>query len=296
MSFVSPGQLYYEKQKVIQDRDHILAYAEFLRNEAGVNDTLPVDVDKIFKHFGIPEPLLTPLPQQQGMLLDADHGVILINSTDPEKRQKFTKAHELAEMLFWVLPQRKDLGGGAPLNRPGGFTEYTKEFLCNWTAANLLMPTNYVQSQIKQHGGVNFDCARTIANTCDVSFSAALVQMAQNSGNGYFVALWRMKNKPDDFKKQPDASQMTMFGVSKAIAQKKLRIEWCLGASPKLSIPKNKSTDETSCIHQAWETNKPTSGKVKIIFGARNATWFSSENMSFTSNDEKHVISLMKKI
>jgi len=295
MSFVSPGQLYYEKQKVIQDRDHILAYAEFLRNEAGVNDTLPVDVDKIFKHFGIPEPLLAPLPQQQGMLLDADHGMILINSTDPEKRQKFTKAHELAEMLFWVLPQRKNLGGGRTLNRSGGFSEYTKEFLCNWTAANLLMPTNYVQNQIKRHG-VNFECARTIADACDVSFSAALVQMAQNSDDGYFVALWRMKNKPADFKNQPDASQMTMFGVDTAMAPKKLRVEWCLGASPQLRIPKDKSIEDTSCIYQSWDTNKFISGKVKIIFGTRNLTWFSSENMPFTSNDEKYVISLMSKI
>ena len=295
MSFVSPGQLYYEKQKVIQDCDHILAYAEFLRSEAGVNDKLPVDVDKIFKHFGIPEPLLAPLPQQQGMLLDANHGIILINSTDPEKRQKFTKAHELAEMLFSELPRGKDLVEGWSLNRSGGFKEYTKESLCNSTAANLLMPTNYVQNQIKQNG-VNFDCARAIANTCDVSFLAALVQMAQNSGNGYFVALWRMKNKPADFKSQPDASQMTMFGVDTSMAPKKLRVEWCLGAIPQSRIPKDKSTEDISCIYQSWDTNKFTSGKAKIIFGTRNATWFSSENMPFTNNDEKYVISLMRKM
>lgn len=288
MSFVSPGRLYLEKQKKIQDRDDVLAYAEFLRNEAGVNGVLPVDINKIFTHFRIPDPILTPLPQQQGMLLDADRGVILINSTDPEKRQKFTKIHELVEMLFSELPHGK-------LNRPGGFKEYTKEMLCNWTAANLLMPVDYVKEQIKQQG-VNFECATRIADTCDVSFSAALVQMAQNSGEEYFVALWRMKNKPADFKKQIDASQMSMFGVDASMDPKKLRVEWCLGANPQLRIPKDKSTEKNSCIYQAWETSKFTSGNVKIVFGTRNATWFSSENMPFASNDEKYVISLMKKI
>lgn len=288
MSFVSPGRLYLEKQKTIQDCDDVLAYAEFLRNEAGVNGVLPVDINKIFTHFRIPDPILTPLPQQQGMLLDSDRGVILINSTDPEKRQKFTKVHELVEMLFSELPQGR-------LNRPGGFKEHTKETLCNWTAANLLMPVDYVNDQIKQRG-VNFECATRIADKCDVSFSAALVQMAQNSGDGYFVALWRMKNKPADFKNQPDASQMTMFGVDTAMALQKLRVEWCLGSSPQLHIPKDKSTENNSCIYQAWKISKFTSGKLKIVFSTRNAAWFSSENMPFTSNNEKYVISLMRKI
>jgi len=294
MSFVSPGRLYVEKQKAITDFEHVLAYAEFLRNESGLNGILPVDLGKIFEHFQIPEPKSIPLPQQQGLLLDAERGIIVINSSDPEKRQKFTKAHELVEMLFTELPQGKDLGGGWELKRPGGFKESTKEFLCNWTAANLLMPTSFVQNEIKKLGA-NFDCARTIADACEVSLSAALVQVARISNEGHFVILWRMKNKPAELKNNSDASQLTMFEIKNTTPAKKLRVEWRLGGNNLLYIPKDKSIENTSLIHQAWETNTFIAGKVQIAFDNRKLTWYSSENMPFTINDERYVISLMRK-
>ena len=294
MSFVSPGRLYIEKQKTITDFEHVLAYAEFLRNESGLNDVLPVDLGKIFEHFQIPEPKPIPLPQQQGLLLDAERGIILINSSDPEKRQKFTKAHELVEMLFVELSQGKDLGRGWELRRPGGFKEGAKEFLCNWTAANLLMPTHYVQSEIKKRGA-NFDCARAIADTCEVSLSAALVQLARNSKEGHFVVLWRMKNKPTELKNKSDTSQMTMFEVKNTAPAKKLRVEWSLGGSNSPFIPKDKSVENSSLIYQAWEKNAFTSGEVNISIDNRNPAWFSSENMPFTINSERYVISLVRK-
>lgn len=294
MSFVSPGRLYIEKQKTITDFEHVLAYAEFLRNESGLNGVLPVDIDKIFEHFRIPEPKTIPLLQQQGLLLDAERGIIVINSSDPEKRQKFTKAHELVEMLFIELSQGKDLGGGWELRRPGGFKEGTKEFLCNWTAANLLMPANYVQSEIKKRGA-NFDCARSIADTCAVSLSAALVQVSRNSSEECFVILWRMKNKPAEIKNKPQASQLTMLGVEVTLPAKKLRVEWCLGGNNSPFIPKDKSVENTSLIYQAWETNTFTSGKEQIAFDNRIPFWYSSESMPFTITDERFVISLIKK-
>lgn len=295
MSFVSPGRLYIEKQKTITDFEHVLAYAEFLRIESGLNDVLPVDLGKIFEHFQIPKPKPIPLTQQQGLLLDAERGIILINSSDPEKRQKFTKAHELVEMLFIELPQGKDLGRGWELRRPGGFKEGTKEFLCNWTAANLLMPAPYVQSEIEKRGA-NFDCARAIADTCEVSLSAALVQLARNSKEGHFVVLWRVKNKPIELKNKSDTSQMTMFEVKNTTPAKKLRVGWSLGGSNSPFIPKDKSVENSSVIYQSWETNTFKSGKVKIAFDNRNLNLYSSENMPFVINDERYVISLMQKI
>jgi Zn-dependent peptidase ImmA (M78 family) len=228
------------------------------------------------------------------LLLDAERGIILINSSDPEKRQKFTKAHELVEMLFVELSQGKDLGRGWELRRPGGFKEGAKEFLCNWTAANLLMPTHYVQSEIKKRGA-NFDCARAIADTCEVSLSAALIQLARNSNEGHFVVLWRMKNKPAELKNKSDTSQMTMFEVKNTAPAKKLRVEWSLGGRNSPFIPRDKSVENSSLIYQAWEKNAFTSGEVNISIDNRNPAWFSSENMPFTINSERYVISLVRK-
>lgn len=294
MSFVSPGRLFKEKQKTITSLEDVLAYAEFLRSAAGLGDNLPVDLGKIFAHFEIPTPKTAPLPDQQGLLLDSQRGIIIINSKDPERRQKFTRAHELVEMLFKELSPGKDLGHGWELKRPGGFKEHTKEYLCNRTAANLLIPTVYVKQQINQLG-VNFDCARNIADACEVSLSAALVQLAQQSNDGYFVVMWRIKNKPADLKNQPGSSQLTMFGIENVLPAKKLRVEWCLGGDRSLVIPKDKSTDSSSCIHQALEINSFTTGTVNIPINSRGSSWYSSENMPFMIDDERYVISLMRK-
>src|SRR5258706_670356 len=230
MGYISPGRLYLEKQKTVETFDDVIGYAEFLRSEAGLNSILPVDLGKIFERFQMPEPKFAPLPHQQGLLLDAERGIIVINSKDPERRQKFTKAHELAELLFKVLPQGTELGGGWRLERPGGFKKSTKEFLCNWTAANLLMPTPFVEGEIKKIGA-SFDCARSIADKCEVSLSAALVQVARNSKEGHFVVLWRLKNKPTEIKNKSQATQLTMLGVEVATQAKKLTVEWSLGSN-----------------------------------------------------------------
>ena len=295
MGYVSPGRLYLEKQKTVETFDDVLRYAEFLRSEAGLNGILPVDLGKIFEHFQIPETLSAPLPQQQGLLLDANRGIIVINSNDPEKRKKFTTAHELVEMLFKALPQGKDLGRGWELKRPGGFKETTKEFLCNWTAANLLMPPPFIENEIKKLG-VTFDCARSVAEKCEVSLSAALVQVARNSQRQHFVVLWRMKNKPTEINNTNNASQMTMFGVQNIAPAKKLRVEWCLGGVNSPYIPKDKSVENSSLIYQAWETNRFTSGRVNISLDNRNASWFSCENLPFTTDGERYVISLIGKV
>lgn len=294
MGYVSPGRLYLEKRKTIETFDDVLAYAEFLREEAGLNGVLPVDLNKIFERFQIPEPKSAPLPQQQGLLLDAERGIIVINSKDPEKRQKFTKAHELTEILFDVLPQGKDLFGGWRLDRPGGFKKSTKEFLCNWTAANLLMPTSYVNDQIEKLGA-NFDCARSIADKCEVSLSAALVQVARNSKDGLSVVLWRMKNKPTELRNRPPDGQMSMFNMDNVLPPKKLRVEWCMSNEHSPFIPQDKSVGEDTLIYQAWQSDAFTTGRERLTFDNRASSWYTSENMPFTLLDERYVISLIKK-
>ena len=296
MGYVSPGRLYLEKQKTVETYEDVLAYAEFLRAEAGLDGVLPVDLQKILTHFQIPEPEPVPLPQQQGLLLDSERGIILINSKDPLKRQKFTTAHELVEMLFAELPQGKDLGRGWWINKPGGFKEGAKEAICNWTAANLLMPIDYVKKEIKTYG-VTFECARHVADTCDVSLTSALVQIARTSMSGYFVVLWKLKHKPADLaKKKAEENQMTLFRLENTEPPKKLRVEWCLNNKNAIFLPKHKSTEKDSFIHESWERNIFTQGRVNISLDGRNTTWFYSENMSVFIEDERCVISLMRKI
>jgi len=296
MGYVSPGRLYLEKQKTVETIEDVLAYAEFLRKEARLDGVLPVDLEKILTYFQIPEPKEVPLPQQQGLLLDSEKGIILINSKDPLKRKKFTTAHELVEMLFAELPRGKDLGKGWWINKPGGFKEGEKEALCNWTAANLLMPVDYVKKEIEIHG-VTFECARRVADSCDVSLMSALVQIARTSASGYFVVLWKLKHKPSDLaRKKAEENQMSMFNLESTEPPKKLRVEWCLNNKNAIFLPKHKSTEKDSCIHESWERNIFTQGRVNISLGGRSATWFNSGNMPVLIENERCVLSLMRKI
>ena len=296
MTFVNPGRLYLQTHGKMESYEDILAYADFLRMETGLDGIFPVDIDQLFKHFDIPQPKFTPLPNQQGLLLDAKQGIILINSKDPERRQKFTEAHELVELLFSELSQGKDLGGGWFLSRPGGFKESTKEYLCNWAAANLLMQPSHVQELIRQYD-INFKCARILSEECEVSLSAALVQLARISPRCHFVVLWRMKNKPTEVRHKPTDGQLTLFDTGGDITTPmKLRVEWAMGGPDGPYIPENKSTENTSLIYAAWQSGNFTSGKERMVFDNRTTGWYYSENLPFESDDERFVLSLIERL
>jgi len=294
MTFSHPGKCYLEQQGSIQSAEGILGFAEFLRSVSGLESVLSVDLNAIYAHFGIPKPQFVPLPGQQGLLVDAERGIIAINSRDPETRQRFSEAHELAEMLFSTLPAGIDLGGGWFLKRPGGYKESTKEFLCNRVAANLLMPPQELQVHVQQYG-ITFDGARAVAAECQVSLSAALVQLTYIGTGRYSVVLWRMKNKPAEINDQPGTSQLKLFEDHEVgLPAKKLRVEWSMRSPDGPFIPDNKSTEKTSQIYSAWESNSFTEGEELMCFDGRRAGWYRSENLPFEHEDERYVLSLIE--
>ena len=294
MTLLHPGKLYLERLGSIQSADDILGFAEFLRKESGLDGMLPVDISAIYAHFGIPRPKYVSLPGQQGLLVDAEQGIVAINSRDPETRQRFSEAHELAEMLFSVLPAGVDLGGGWFLKRPGGFTESTKEYLCNRVAANLLMPPQELRVHVQQYG-VTFEGARAVASECQVSLSAALVQLTHLGSGRYSVVLWRMKNKPTEIKNQPASNQLKLFDNHHiGLPAKKLRVEWSMRATDGPFIPKNKSTESTSQIYFAWENGSFSEGEERMSFDGRNTGLYRSENLPFEFEGERYVLSLIE--
>jgi Zn-dependent peptidase ImmA (M78 family) len=293
MTVIDPGLMFINQFGKINSAQEVLAYADFLRKESGQESVIPVDIYLIFKRFQIPSPIKKPLPGQQGLLLDAKNGIVIINSNDPPSRQKFSQAHELVEFLFNSLPNGKDIGNGWMLKKPGGFSESMKEYLCNWTAANLLMPPAYVHSQITQHGA-NFDCARIISEACEISLSAALVQVARISQGNHSVVLWIMKNKPSEIKKKVPTAQLGLFDDHKPQPAMKLRVEWSLRSENAPYIPKDKSVEETSLIFKAWQTGSFTAGEECLCLDGRKSRWFQTENLPFPVDGGTQVLSLIE--
>ena len=293
MTVIDPGLMFINKHGQINSAQDVLAYADFLLEESYQDRVIPVDLSRIFKRFQIPTPIQKPLPSQQGLLLDAKNGIVVINSNDPPSRQKFSQAHELVEFLFNSLPNGRDIGNGWTLKKPGGFTESMKEYLCNRTAANLLMPPVYVTAQINQHGA-NFDCARIISSECEISLSAALVQIARISPGNHSVVLWMMKNKPSEIRRKVPTTQLGLFDDHKPQPAMKLRVEWSLGSENATYIPKDKSVEETSQIFKSWQTITFTSGKERLCLDGKKLLWYHTENLPFSINGGTQVLSLIE--
>lgn len=290
---IDPGKLFLLVHNEVNSPEDILAYANFLRRESNQDAKLPVDLDCIFNRFQMPTPIYTPLNFQQGLLVDAATGIIMLNSNDIPTRQRFTQAHELIELLFNSLPNGKNLGNGWTLKKPGGFNEKTKEQLCNWAAANLLMPPDYVKSCIARYN-VNFNCARVISDQCEVSFSAALIQIALVSPRKHSVVLWKIKNKPTELRKISHANQLSLFNTKQVLPEEKLRVEWSISNESAPIIPLHKSVEKTSLIYKAYQSGSETSGNEHLFLGDNYLQSCHTENLPFLGSDGMQVLSIIE--
>ena len=52
-----PGRVFINRYGLMQVDEHVLRYADFLREEAGLDDTPPIDLARIRNHFGLPSPI-----------------------------------------------------------------------------------------------------------------------------------------------------------------------------------------------------------------------------------------------
>lgn len=260
----------------------------FLRREAGIGDEPPVDLASILQRFGAPTPERVPLAGQQGLLLDSEGGLILIEERDRPTRQRFTAAHELLEMLFAALPARRDAQG----HNVGNFPHWTKERLCDAGAAELLMPADTFLPRV-QELGFSFDSARTLAVEYEVSLTASLIRMAAIGPGRHAVVLWRMKNKPSEIKSQAPENQLALTGMPTArIARPKLRVEWSFTRDEVPYIPRDKSVSDDTLIHTAWRDRCFTAGTDPLDLGSVQGVFF-SENKPFETEGDWQVITLL---
>ncbi len=263
MTYINPGGEFVRRHGMPQGLDDVLRYAAFLRSEAGLPDKPPVNLTKIYQHFGMPKPRRADLPGQQGLLLNPETGQFVINQNDYATRQRFTEAHELMELLFAELP-----GGGSWAARDNGhFKRGEKEALCNRGAAELLMPRSTFLSWIEEQG-VSIDTADQLARKFFVSNMAALVNMARVGPGLHWVALWTHGITPEEAQARPKGNQDSLFGgPGQESPAKRLRVNWAYGSSGTPYLAPGTPIDEDSSIYQAWKTKANTEGEDQIEVG-----------------------------
>jgi hypothetical protein len=274
---------------VPHELEDVLHYARWLREEANIATGACAELRAIYAHFSIPTPQRVPLPGQQGLLLNSDIGLILINQNDSFMRQRFTEAHELMEFLFEAAVEDEKWRRHSVIARK----PVLKEQWCDKGAAEILMPRTSIKAQI-QRAGVSFDTARHLAEEFQVSLTASLWQMITASGDRHAIIRWRMKHKPKESHVVNGAdAQMTLFGRSAdLLPQKRLRVEWSVGNSKSVFIPVHKSVDEDTAVYAAWRDGVFTTGVDALGLG-KHVIRFRSENQPFEIDMERQVISLI---
>lgn len=260
-----PGRLFVERYGPVRSEEDVVHYADFLREEAGLDETPPINLARIHTRFGIPTPVLADLPlDQHGVLLDGDPCVILINEGDPEARRRFSNAHELMELLFAAHGQ---VDNSDHWRRR--FGDHAKEQLCESGAASLLLPRSSFVPLVRQVG-VSLDGASLLAELYDTSLLATLFQMVRLGPGVHGLAVWRHALKPTQQRLLPSELQPSLFGDSLDLSiATKLRVWWST-ATPGQSgmyLPKHKSTSEDSLISRAYNDTVALVGVEIVDFG-----------------------------
>lgn len=286
--YENPAKLFLMGHRVNTLAD-IVSYANFLRSESDVSAVPPVDLLKIYARFGLHPPVYTQLPQLQGITC-LRNGIpqIIINEADTPARKRFTEAHELIELLFLELP-----GGFRRDSLKNSIFGTRKEKICQIGAASLLMPEETFKPKAHRMG-ISLQTAETLAKEYEVSLTSALFRLADIFEDEAIIVLWKMKNKPSEFKKKISFEQIVMPGfVTTTLPSPKLRVEWCYGTYKNLFIPDNKSIPKDSSVYCAWDDECYTVGEEIIPFPRYNHKGI-IENKPISIDGEKMILSLIR--
>lgn len=284
-----PGRAFIARYGLLTDVEDVLLYADFLREEAGLSDEPPVDLEAIFQCFDMPPPLYASLPGQQAVLLDDEIGLLLINDDDPVARQRFSQAHELVERLFTAHEESLDAGN------PGmRFQDRVKEDFCEQGAAALLLPRSSLLPRLAGLG-ISLQAASTLANLYQASLLATLFQTVRYGPGAHALVVWRYALKPRQVQDLPAPVQMPLFDAGLVPSpQRELRVWWATRTKGLTSwfFPKHKSIPRESLIYQAYETGLSQSGAEFVNLGRMQGTCH-VEARRIQVGDELCVVSLL---
>jgi hypothetical protein len=190
-------------------------------------------------------------------------GLILINEDDPEVRRRFTKGHELAELLFFALRESRvtedvwhHLSGDV------------KERLCNRAAAALLMPSGPFAEAVGA-AGLTIDGVAGVARAFGVSFLAALLRAVELAGDGHLLIGWDLSCRPTEaHRSNPDQTSFD-FATHTEPAEK-LRVRWVRGdrrGRRTEFIPRHKSAAPDSLAVRCLGSGERAAGYEDVRIG-----------------------------
>lgn len=254
-------------------------WADKLRASAQQH-TLPVRPDLIASFNGIRR--RTGRHEFAGRIYAEDSGQLVmdINDQDIPERQHFTEAHELIHPVFPGFKKEGRYRFEAPAmeRHPPNREE---EYLCDYGAAALLMPSELVQNEYEVSGGLAD--AERLASDAEVSVEAAANRLVALSDEPALLLCLATSHKPAD---RPALRR----GID---VPARLRVRYAYSRHLDLYIPRFKSADDDSVFYQAeddWRIKAAT----ETLPGAEQAGPFRIEAKRYGSDERARVLALAR--
>lgn len=181
--FENPGLAYIKKYGIPEKSEDIVKYSDFLRSESYAGNNVPIRLRAIRHRFGVKVEVKPLMRDTEGVILDWV-GLILINSSLSEVRQKFTQAHEFIEFLFLACKDSQNW-------KSSYFAQdgVDKEAVCHYGAANLLMPGDSLKRFIEgKPPSLLF--ASNLAGNIKVSFTACAHRLVDITNHKCAMIVW----------------------------------------------------------------------------------------------------------
>jgi Zn-dependent peptidase ImmA (M78 family) len=158
---------------------------------AGATST-PVDLRRVAEAQGVTHIEETDLGTLDGCLIPTTDGfVIKINSRMPDRRRRFSLAHEIAHTLLRSAPagcKHRTLATSTTVSRPR--SRHREERLCDMLAAEILMPEIPFQRWIS-HAEASIRAIEATATHFEVSLQAAAIRFGEMVDAMVEIICWK---------------------------------------------------------------------------------------------------------
>lgn len=155
-------------------------FAQAVRSLSG---SVPVDLEQLASALGVIEIVSTDLTEDgRTSWVHGGRPRIELRADRPATRTRFTLAHEIGHIL---IDQDETIA-----HRTHGLAHDDIETLCDWIAASILMPRDWVQ-QYADRDRYSLSLLRMVAHRADVSLAAAAVRMAEVGGRTCMLLRWQ---------------------------------------------------------------------------------------------------------
>ncbi len=148
---------------------------------------IPVDLSAVARHLDVSSVTFRTLVEEGRVTWADGRPRIELRQDRPATRTRFTLAHELGHVLIAG-------NNSAPARRYTSLAPNDEETLCDWIAAALLMPHDWMTPYARRDP-YNLSLLRLVANKAEVSLSAAAVRLSEVGRRPCILLRWRTRQR-----------------------------------------------------------------------------------------------------